>query len=259
MHCLEIQFYPYVYVCNCHSLSYLLVLQGKMQASFDMTKDTLGGQTVEKDYKIDAQRVEIYTAKGADLLHPIQLLEPAKFSIFYYQNVGYCNSSQHVTDLKFVTLTPIDLIVSMQNIALANALANSMSDSFGSSSDEGEVDEEFHSLSSTDAKRLSRLDSALVSDESSQAISEHKTDVSVHSGKAILNKKRIVKVKMTSPEATITVTNDFQGLDEGKFVAIVYNGGVIEIKATHEYSLFARVSWLSFNSALRITSKPSLR
>jgi hypothetical protein len=194
-----------------------------MQASFDMTRDTLCGATVEKDYKIDAQRVEIYTAQGADLLHPIQLLEPAKFSIFYYQNVGF-NSSQHVTDFKFVTLTPIDVTVSMQNIALANALANSISDSFGSS-DEDESDVEFHSLSPTDAKRIYRLDSALAkeSDQSSHAASEHKADFSVHSGRDIPNKRRVVKVKMTSPEATFTVTNDFQGLDEALFKVMAMN------------------------------------
>jgi hypothetical protein len=204
------------------TLTETIVLQGKMQASFDMTKDTIGGMTVEKDYKIDAQRVEIYTAQGADLLHPIQLLEPAKFSIFYYQNVGF-NSSQHVTDMKFVTLTPIDLTVSMQNIALANALANSISDSFGS--DEEESDYEFHSLSPKDAKRISSLDSALAreSDQSTQAASEHVGDISVHSGKEIMKKRRVVKVKMTSPEATITVTNDFQGLDEALFKVVAMN------------------------------------
>lgn len=197
-----------------------------MQASFDMTKDALTNSvTVEKDYKIDAQRVEIYTAQGADLLHPIQLLEPAKFSMFYYQNIGY-NSSQHVTDMKFVTLTPIDVTVSMQNIALANAIANSISDSFGSSDDNDESDTEFHSLSPTDAKRISRLDSALAkeSDQSSQAASEHKTDtLSVHSGKETLNKRRVIKLKMTSPEATFTVLNDFQGLDEALFKVVAMN------------------------------------
>jgi len=193
-----------------------------MQASFDMTKDTIGESTVEKDYKIDAQRVEIYTAQGVDLLHPIQLLEPAKFSLFYYQNVGH-NSSQHITDVKFVTLTPIDVTVSMQNIALANTLANSISDSFGSS-DDVENDTEFHNLSSTDAKRISRLDSALArdSDQLTHA-SEHMTEISMYSNKEVLNKKRVVKMKMTSPEATFTVTNDFQGLDEALFKVIAMN------------------------------------
>lgn len=205
------------------TLTETIVMQGKMQACFDMTKDTLSGATVEKDYKVDAQRVEMYTAQGADLLHPIQLLEPAKFSIFYYQNVGF-NSSQHVTDMKFVTLTPIDVTVSMQNIALANALANSISDSFGSS-DGKESDAEFHSLSPTDARRISRLDSALAKepDQSSQAVSEHMADLSVHSGMDIPNKRRIVKVKTTLPEATFTVTNDFQGLDEALFKVVAMN------------------------------------
>ena len=113
---------PFASSMKSSAITETLVLQGKMQARFEMTTELSSGTTVEKDYKIDAERVEIYTAQGLDLLHPVQILEPAKFAIFYYQKV--CSrTATHMTDVKFVTLSPIDLTVSMQNAALASTLA----------------------------------------------------------------------------------------------------------------------------------------
>ncbi|KAL7555198.1 hypothetical protein ACHAWF_018915 [Thalassiosira exigua] len=215
---------PFVSAKNASTLTETIVLQGKMQANFDMTSDSSNDVTVEKDYKLDAERIEIYTAQGADLLHPVQILEPAKFSIFYYQKVGNKNTS-HLTDIKFVTLSPIDLTVSMQNAALASALASSISDSFSSDEDEWVDDTEFHSLSAKNAKRIAKLDSALMKDseESTQGPSEHPKDLSVHAGSKQQKSMRRIRVKMTSPEVTLTVTNDFQGLDEALFKIVVMN------------------------------------
>mmetsp|Transcript_2476 Transcript_2476/g.5220 ORF Transcript_2476/g.5220 Transcript_2476/m.5220 type:complete len:2925 (-) Transcript_2476:1534-10308(-) len=206
------------------ALTETIVLQGKMKAKFEMTNDRASDMTVEKDYKIDAERVEIYTAQGSKLLHPVQILEPAKFAVFYYQNVGN-KSAAHLTDVKFVTLSPIDLTVSMQNAALASALASSISDSFSSDEDSNVDVNEFHSLSVTDASRLARLDSALMkdADESAQCPSEHRSHLSVHDGKPLQSKRRVIRLKMTSPEAALTVTNDFQGLDEALFKIIALN------------------------------------
>ncbi len=193
------------------ALNDTIVLQGKMQAKFEMTIDSVTESTVEKDYKIDAERVEIYTAQGVNSIHPVQILEPAKFAIFYYQSV--CNKrAEHSTDLKFVTLSPIDLTISMQNAALASTLASSISDSFA---DEGKIigDNEFHPLSTTDANRLARLDSALIkdADEPSEDLSEKISRLSSHAGD-LRSMRRSIRLKMTSPEATLTVINDFQGL-----------------------------------------------
>lgn len=106
----------------------------------------------------------------------------------------------------------------MQNAALASALASSISDSF--STDQGGYDDsnEFHSLSAKAASRLVRLDSALMkdADESTQSASEHQSNLSVHSGKQMNTMRRVLRLKMTSPEAQLTMLNDFQGLDEGE-------------------------------------------
>ena len=96
---------PFMSNSKGSALTETIVLQGKMQAHFEMMSDSASDVTVEKDYQVDAERVEIYTAQGVDLLHPVQILEPAKFSVFYYQNIGGTGaSSSHLTDLKCVTL-----------------------------------------------------------------------------------------------------------------------------------------------------------
>mmetsp|Transcript_4276 Transcript_4276/g.8218 ORF Transcript_4276/g.8218 Transcript_4276/m.8218 type:complete len:3387 (-) Transcript_4276:172-10332(-) len=217
---------PFVSTKRASALTETIVLQGKMKANFQMTSDSKSDVTLEKDYKIDAERVEIYTAQGAQLLHPVQVLEPAKFAIFYYQNENVGVSS-HLTDLKFVTLSPIDLTVSMQNAALASTLASSITDSFSSDKDGNDDEDEFHSLTATDASRIARLDSALMKepDESTQSCSssEHRSQISVHAGKQQKSRRRTIRVKMTSPEATLTVTNDFQGLDEALFKIVAMN------------------------------------
>jgi hypothetical protein len=43
----------------------------------------------------------MYTTQGSDLLHPVQILEPAKFAVFYYHKV--CpRTATLLTDVKFV-------------------------------------------------------------------------------------------------------------------------------------------------------------
>jgi hypothetical protein len=203
---------PFASSIKASAITETIVLQGKMQARFEMTTELSSGTTVEKDYKIDAERVEIYTAQGLDLLHPVQILEPAKFAIFYYQKV--CSrTATHMTDVKFVTLSPIDLTVSMQNAALASTLASSISDTFAVDEEKSVTDNEFHSLSASDATRIARLDSYLMkdSDETTQDPNEQNNHVSIHSGEP-QSMRRTIRLKLTSPEATLTVTNDFQGL-----------------------------------------------
>ncbi|KAL7524886.1 hypothetical protein ACHAWF_001122, partial [Thalassiosira exigua] len=127
---------PFVSTENVSTLTETIVLQGKMQANFDITNDSSNDVTMEKDCKLNAERIEIYTAQGADLLYPVQILEPAKLAIFYYEKAGNKNEPT-VSYVKIETSTPIYLAVSMQNAALASALASSISDSF--SADKGGV------------------------------------------------------------------------------------------------------------------------
>ena len=75
---------PFLTSQKSSALTETIVLQGKMQANFMMVKDTASDETVEKDYKIDAERVEMYTAQGSQLLHPVQILEPAKVSLLFW-------------------------------------------------------------------------------------------------------------------------------------------------------------------------------
>lgn len=216
------------------SLTETIVMQGKMKATFEKVDNEANDETLQKDYKIDAERVEIYTAQGVDLLHPVQILEPAKFALFYYQDIGN-HDSPHITDIKFVTLSPIEVIFSMQNAALASALATSITDAFGNNDSVDETKDDEFNFPANDVNRIARLESALEKDSSlaTAAPSEHGTDLSVHSGNKLPTKakRRIIRIKSTMPEATTTVTNDFQGLDEALFKIIVMNcvvGGEID-------------------------------
>lgn len=193
------------------ALTETIVVQGQMQANFEMVNEKASNFTVEKDYKVDAERVEIYTAQGSDLLHPVQILEPAKFSCFYYQKIDKIKSF-HLTDIKLVTLSPIDLVVSMQNAALASTVISCLSDSL-SGDDLEDESPEFRSLSTQDANRIARLDSALEkegNETSNGILTDHSIDPSFHGNGKGRDAKRVVRLKMTSPEATLTVTNDFQ-------------------------------------------------
>lgn len=216
------------------SLTETIVMQGKMKATFEKVENEVNDETLQKDYKIDAERVEIYTAQGVDLLHPVQILEPAKFALFYYQDIGN-HVSPHLTDIKLVTLSPIEVTFSMQNAALASALATSISDAFGNKDSANESKDGEFQFPANDANRVARLESALEKESamSTATPSEHGTDLSVHSGNKLSTKakRRIIRIKSTMPEATTTVTNDFQGLDEALFKIVVMNcvaGGEID-------------------------------
>ena len=104
-------------------------------------------------------------------------------------------------------------MVSMQNAALASTLASSISDSFAIDEERTVSNNEFHSLFPMDASRIARLDSALMkdTDENTQDPSEQPSNFSVHPGE-MQSMRRAIRLKMTSPEATLTVTNNFQGL-----------------------------------------------
>ena len=193
------------------ALTETIVVQGQMQANFEMVNERASNFTVEKDYKVDAERVEIYTAQGSDLLHPVQILEPAKFSCFYYQKIDKRKLS-HLTDIKLVTLSPIDLVVSMQNAALASTVFSCLSDSLSGDDFEDERPE-FQTLSTQDANRIARLDSELEKEGNETpngVLTEHLIDPSFYGNGKGRDVKRVVRLKMTLPEATLTVTNDFQ-------------------------------------------------
>lgn len=217
---------PFMSNAKASTLTETIVLQGKMQARFEKTADVVSDTIVEKDYRIDAERVEIYTAQGVDMLHPVQIMEPAKFAVFYFQQV--CDkTSTHLTDLKFVTLSPIDLTVSMQNAALTSTLLSSISDSFAVDEEKSSNENEFRRLSSNTASRIARLESDLLIDteETNRDTFEQLSVVPDQSGES-QNIKRVIRLKLTSPEATLTVTNDFQGLDEALFRICAMNAVV---------------------------------
>jgi vacuolar protein sorting-associated protein 13A/C len=115
----------------------------------------------------------------------------------------------------------------MQNAALTSTLLSSISDSFAVDEEKSSNENEFRRLSSNTASRIARLESDLLIDteETNQDIFEQLSVVPDQSGES-QNIKRVIRLKLTSPEATLTVTNDFQGLDEALFRICAMNAVV---------------------------------
>eukprot|EP00970_Alexandrium_tamarense_P018299 scaffold13326_cov204-Alexandrium_tamarense.AAC.32 len=201
-------------------LTETIVMQGQMKVNFEMITDIARGMATENECKIDAERVEIYTAKGVDLRHPVQLLEPAKLSASYYQKAGR-NGDADLIELKFATLSPVDLTISMQNMALMQALISSIVGSFGDDrAQDGTFDDDFHALSNAESDRIEQIESSLEKESGHDLpIHQHSKhpDVSVHLDPQLVKPKTKIHVKVTLSETKVTVANDFQGMDEAVF------------------------------------------
>ncbi|KAL7469473.1 hypothetical protein ACHAXS_009736 [Conticribra weissflogii] len=202
------------------SLTETIVFQGRMKATVDLTTEGANEEVSNEDFKLDSERIEIYTAKGANLHHPVQILEPIQFSLHLLRRVDK-NEGRDSMDLKFATLAPVDISISMQNAALASAIAASLSEAFfEDSAAEAEVDE-FRSLSEAETSKIELLNSALEQvgdiDDFNNYRSDHPNDISAHDGSIPKQTKQKLKLRVTLPSARITLINDFQGMDLALF------------------------------------------
>lgn len=100
-------------------LTETIVIDGKIEGSADLTSDILTGEVIGGDHQLHGENVEIYTAQGIELLSPVQIMEPAVFSIFL-TTASIDSGRRQEVDLKTVTLSNIELTLSMQNIGKAS-------------------------------------------------------------------------------------------------------------------------------------------
>jgi len=147
-------------------------------------------------------------------------LEPIQFSLHCLQRVDK-NDGGDSMDVKFACLAPVYISISMQNVALASAIATSLSEAFFEDSvAEVEVDE-FCSLSEAETSKIELLNSALEQvgdiDDLNHNRSDHPNDISAHDGNPSKQTKQMLKLRATLPSATITLINDFQGMDLALF------------------------------------------
>ena len=96
-------------------LTETVVIEGKIEGSIDLTSDIMTGEVIDGDHQMHGENVEVYTAQGIELLSPVQIMEPAVFSAFL-TTASIENGRRQEVDLKTVTLSHIEMTLSMQNI-----------------------------------------------------------------------------------------------------------------------------------------------
>jgi len=159
------------------------------------------------------------------MLTPVQVMEPAKFSIIV-KLLCLPNDEQSI-DLSIVTLSNIDVVLSMQNILLLNTILSSIKDSLHNNNVNDEI--VFRDLSEKETDEIEKLARALDNDNTEND-SGTEGDLSLQGGYESgtekyqandLSQNHKLSLKITLPEAAITVVNDLQGLDEALFKLIV--------------------------------------
>lgn len=151
----------------------VIVMDGAFTGNVRVTNDASTGQTNRMDSQLEVDSLEVYTAFGAGRESPLQILDPTRFSFFYSSKVE--GKASEVT-VRAAAVEPIEICVSMRNIALMNAIASTLADTFDT-------------------------DRSAVETESKQGNIEE-TPIAASS------------VRLTLPTTVITFVNDLQGLDE---------------------------------------------
>eukprot|EP00957_Ditylum_brightwellii_P114791 8753567-Ditylum_brightwellii.AAC.1 len=197
-------------------------MQGKLEASLKLTSGITGVNRIMSDYQINGERVEIYSAQGQNLDHPVQILEPVQLALDYTTKLTGDNEVEEV-NVKFEILSQIDITLSMQNAALADTIFTSMRDSFNKGQANSAKKSEVHALSDEEISRVLRLASALEKNEELEndnveskhiSESEHSFHQPKDTEQGTTNKvSQRVHARATFPDVVFRVINDLQGHD----------------------------------------------
>ena len=208
-------------------LTETVVFQGKVDASMISNVNSISKIPVGNNVQFQAEQMQLYTAEGKNLSSPVQIVEPVDFAMFLTKAVDK-NGNEEI-ELKAVSLTSIDMTISIRNVALFNAILSSINDSFLVSDEEKNMNETFQ-LSNEEAYELERLSSDLnktddwTADDSTVA-RDLKSESSSISSRSLCNDilslgstpQKITRLNTTIPQIILTITNDLQGLDQALF------------------------------------------
>ncbi len=200
------------------------VLKGKTSVAAKSITDIFSNTSISLESQIHSDHFEIYTAKGRNLQDEIQVLHPTKLSFFASAKT---NDGRSHFDIAFVSLLDFNLILSMRQYALLQAIADSVNGTFKSDDNSGDFSSQ-SSLSAREAENINQLARELEKkyDESSGSISVSEQRLSLGRDSTCASQsshgtrkvnERIIKMKMTIPNTNITVVNDLQGVDEALF------------------------------------------
>jgi vacuolar protein sorting-associated protein 13A/C len=200
------------------AVSESVVFGGVFECRYSSSADKLSGATNSLNVEFHGSELELFTAYGLDLDHPLQILEPTEFTLYLASSTPE-RSHRTTVDIRAASLAPVDLMFSMRNLALTNAIFSSIIESFDVDDEENLLDDggKQRGLSEKQTQEIERLARAL-EDDNDNVSSTHGTeqDVAVDesSVEAVQNIYRTISVKVTIPEARFAVINDLQGLDE---------------------------------------------
>jgi len=212
-----------------------LVTQGIFDASLSMETDIHSGQMITSDFEFNSKSMEIFTALGAKLKSPLQILEPASAYAKGYLKTTVPGDTE--IDIRVATSTSVDFYLSTQNAALLIAIIDSVNDSFKYTENETASRDmkEPICLTPKEQERVERLALALEQNASSgiteksfsftdprQSSSGGSIATSVPATSAGSRTTKL-KVTVTMTHATVTFINDLQGMDEALFRISVQN------------------------------------
>lgn len=211
------------------SVAETIVLCGKFDSTMKRETASVTNEQVNLAVEVHVNEFESFTAYGLELMSAVQIVDPTQMSLYFsnkQRTVG-----QTTTDIRFAVLTPLDVTISMCNVALINAILTSVNDSFTHPGGE-KVDEATY-LTDDEMQRIRNFARALDVNEYEQ--SSHGDSVAADETSHSLNdgadenssffdgNQNSTSVKITTPEIKITVVNDLQGCDEALLRFIVRN------------------------------------
>lgn len=211
------------------ALAETIVLCGKFTSVLKQETSSVTNEPLSLAVELHLNEFESFTAFGLELTSAVQIVDPTEMSLYF--NRKQSNMGQTTTDVRFAVLTPMDITISICNIALINAILTSVNDSFCKTSGERDVggayltDDEMQRIRNfaraLDAKDADQsLHGDLVSgDESSHSLKDDEGQSST----LFDGKQDSTSMKLTTPEIKITVVNDLQGCDEALLRFVVRN------------------------------------
>jgi hypothetical protein len=211
------------------SVAETIVLCGTFNATLKQETALSTNQPISLAIELHVDDFESFTAYGLELRSAVQIIDPTQMALYFTNNQN--TTGQSVIDLRTAILSPLDVTISMCNIALINAILTSINDTFSNAQDESFTEDRF--LTEDEMRRIRKFAQALDVDDSERSVHSDmptKEDVvnphpqhGIGDGKTFSGKQNSTSLKLTTPEIRITVVNDLQGCDEALLRFIVRN------------------------------------
>jgi len=233
-----------------------IVFQGKIDIAMVSVTEIKSDTTTKKTIECNGNELQIYVSQGKEFSAPVQILEPASYCVALGISVG--NDNIEEVELNMDMLSPIDLKLSMQDVALLNAILFYISDSL--QNDDQEEEEDIQYLSHSEVSQITNLSFALQQKDDKEAgntaaqketFVETKTDRSSSVNVPQTTRfVRNVRFNLSVPYISLTTINDLHGIDIAlfKFIARALVGkGSVRLPAPSSYDQGTSIDMTMFD------------